>query len=100
MSTEKARQTWASLCALQRWQGCDCHPGGFEKLLCSDIVKEFKCEAASILSSNMTVERWWTETTGLHLAAQDGLEHDVHTQQGQAVQYLGSSSSVRNDIRR
>ena len=41
----------------QCWQGCDAHPGGSKKLLCSDIVKELKCGAASILSSNTTVER-------------------------------------------
>ena len=59
-------------------------------------VKELKCEAASVLSLHTTVEREWTEVAaGLHLGAQDGLEHDVHKQQGQAVQYLGPLSSVR-----
>ena len=47
----------SDLCGLQCLQGCDSHPGGFKKLLCSDIMKDFVCEAASILSLHTTVER-------------------------------------------
>ena len=40
-------------------------------------------------------------TAGLHASwAQDGLEHDVHTQQRQAVQHVGPFSSTCYDIRR
>ena len=45
-------------------QACDCHPGGFEKLIWPGIVKEFNFEARITVAS-LTSRKPTRENTGL-----------------------------------
>ena len=88
----------------QCWQGCDVDVG--TTLRKNEIVKLLLPGRVATIKQMAFARRqrgreWTDVTAGLHTSwAQDGLKHDVLTQQRQALQSVGPFSSICYDVRR